>query len=86
MEVESGPRMSASAVSLAVCRSLPPRSWKISMMRTSGSALWMKRKTPLLPRNWVSVAGGDIVWWTDGHTYTPADFPEGYALPFFPHY
>lgn len=50
----------SSVFSLAVCRSLPPRSWKISMMRTSGLALWMKRKTLLLPRNWVSLAGGDL--------------------------
>lgn len=79
-----GPRMSdltlahSSAFSLAVCHSLPPRSWKIWMMRTSGSALWMKRKTLLLPRNWVSVAAGDL---SSGpmspSRQTPAEFSEG---------
>lgn len=44
----------------SICRSLPPRSWKISMMRTSGLVLWMKKKTPLLPRNWVSLAAGPM--------------------------
>lgn len=65
-EGESAPRRSGLALahppvfSLAVCPSLPLRSWKISMTRTSALDLWMKRKTPLLPRNWVSVSGGDV--------------------------
>lgn len=42
--------------SLSLRRSLQPKFWTILTTRTLDSALWMKRKTLLLPRSWVSFA------------------------------
>lgn len=68
-------RCLSSIFSLPTFRSLQPRSWKIWMMKTSALGLWMRRKTPRLPRNWVSVFGRGLSGRYMALKRTPAEFP-----------
>lgn len=73
----------SSIFSLPTFRSLQPRSWKIWMMKTSALGLWTRRKTPPLPRNWVSVFGRGLSGRFMAPKRTPAEFPSKLCAFYF---